>query len=317
MPSVAPVSAGSITQLSAFDPRAMVLALQEGCLEHVQLEKGRFNGQIAHTVSSQCRTDWGRYNLALLAKGDLSSEWLSVGIFLCGNGAWRVQGQELRNGDMVLYGQGSEMCISLPPKAQWLGVQIPRLRLDCLGFRLPGATTSLHLPGVLPPDASQTLNALVNILGPQRLHTPTVAQSEQAHEQLLQVVWAELARRWCRPTASAVTANAARQRMVQAVHQWSEGCSETPLRMDALCQAMDIPIWQLERAFHQTYGVPPQRLLALHRLAAARRALLVQTASVTEVAMSHGFWHLGRFAVLYKDYFGESPSETARLTRYQ
>nr|WP_291942362.1 helix-turn-helix domain-containing protein [Limnohabitans sp.] len=33
---------------------------------------------------------------------------------------------------------------------------------------------------------------------------------------------------------------------------------------------------------------------------------------MTEVAMGHGFWHLGRFAGLYKNYYGESPSETVR-----
>lgn len=41
-------------------------------------------------------------------------------------------------------------------------------------------------------------------------------------------------------------------------------------------------------------------------------ALQLQTGSVTEVAMGHGFWHLGRFAGLYKNYYGESPSETVR-----
>ena len=101
-PSTA-TSATSVTRLDAFDPQALVLALQEGFLEHVQLEKGRFGGQIVHSVSPQCRTDWGQYNLALLAQGDLSPEWVSVGIFLHGHGVWRVQGQALRNGDLVVY----------------------------------------------------------------------------------------------------------------------------------------------------------------------------------------------------------------------
>jgi AraC-like DNA-binding protein len=59
----------------------------------------------------------------------------------------------------------------------------------------------------------------------------------------------------------------------------------------------------------------PQRLITLQRLAKARRALLTQKTNVTDIAMGHGFWHLGRFAVLYKTYFGESPSETSRCAR--
>lgn len=311
--SLAP--AGSITQFNAFDPHALVLALQEGFLEHVQLEKGHFCGQIAHSVSSQCRTDWGQYNLALLAKGDLSPEWLTVGILLHGNGRWHVQGKELRNGDLVLYTQGSEMCISLPPNAQWVGVQIPRLRLEISGFRMPHGVTTLHLPGHLSPEAARTLADLAMVLGPQRLQDPNAAQSELAHEQLLHVVWSELASRWNQPKVSTVLRHHTRQRLVQAVHQWCEVRGDTPLRLDALCQEINVPIWQLERAFQQTYGMPPQRLITLHRLAKARQALLTHAGGVTDVAMSHGFWHLGRFSVLYKDYFGESPSETSRAAR--
>lgn len=309
------VPSGGIIQLSAFDPKTLVLALQDGFLEHVQLQKGRFLGQIAQSQSSQCRTDWGQYNLAILAQGDLSAQWLTVGIFLHGDGHWHVQGQPLRNGDLVLYSEGSEMCISLPPHAQWLGVQIPRQRLEHLGFNMPHGMNTLHLPGQLPHDAAFTLAGLANVLGPRRLKGPCAALSDQAHEQLLQVIWTELARRWHQPRTSAVASQKSRQRLVQTVHKWCEDRSATPLRIDALCQEIGVPIWQLERAFQQTYGMPPQRLLTLHRLAKTRLDLLTRTNGVTQIAMAHGFWHLGRFSVLYKDYFGESPSDTARAKR--
>lgn len=313
MTSVSTQPSSSITHLNAFDPQALVLALQEGVLEHVQLERGRFGGQIAHTISSQCRTDWGHYNLALLAQGDLSPEWLSVGIFLHGNGRWRVQSKELSNGDLVVYSQGSELCITLPPKAAWVSVQVPRHRLEALGFHLPAGLTTLHLPGRLSPESTQTLAQLATVLGPQRLAEPLRPQCEQAHEQLLGVVWAELMARWHLPSAGATALHQTRQRLVQAVHQWCSAQDDAPLRLDAICQDLDVPIWQLERAFLHTYGMAPHRLITLHRLAKARRDLLTHAGSVTEVALAHGFWHLGRFSLLYKDYFGENPSATARL----
>lgn len=37
--------------------------------------------------------------------------------------------------------------------------------------------------------------------------------------------------------------------------------------------------------------------------------------SVTDIAIEHGFPHLGEFATAYKKAFGESPSETLRRHR--
>jgi len=310
-----PTSAGFVTQLNAFDPLALVLALQEGFLEHVQLQPGRFGGQIVHSISTQCRTDWGQYNLALLAQGDLSRQWLSVGIFLQGLYSWRVQGKTLRNGDLVVYAPGSDMCISLPPLAQWIGVQIPKARLQALGFELPQGLSALHLPGELSPESANRLAELSCVLGPDRLQAPCSVVMEQAHEQLVQVIWHELTRRWHHPTSHCITQLQTRERLIESVQNWCEDHSATPLRIDALCQDMGVPVWELERAFKHTYGMAPQRLITLQRLAKARLALLTQNASVTYIAMSHGFWHLGRFAVLYKNYFGESPSHTSRSSR--
>jgi transcriptional regulator GlxA family with amidase domain len=37
---------------------------------------------------------------------------------------------------------------------------------------------------------------------------------------------------------------------------------------------------------------------------------------VTEVALDHGFGHLGRFAIVYAERFGEPPSVTARRCKH-
>jgi AraC-like DNA-binding protein len=59
----------------------------------------------------------------------------------------------------------------------------------------------------------------------------------------------------------------------------------------------------------------PHRYLWLRRMHQARRALTVagaETKTVTEIATEHGFWELGRFAVAYRELFGETPSATLR-----
>jgi len=37
-----------------------------------------------------------------------------------------------------------------------------------------------------------------------------------------------------------------------------------------------------------------------------------ETTKVTDVAVSHGFWHMSQFAADYRRHFGELPSETLK-----
>ena len=57
----------------------------------------------------------------------------------------------------------------------------------------------------------------------------------------------------------------------------------------------------------------PATYLRRVRMNGVRRALQqrsADSASVTEVALEFGFWHLGRFAEQYDKLFGELPHET-------
>jgi len=73
----------------------------------------------------------------------------------------------------------------------------------------------------------------------------------------------------------------------------------------------------LRNAFYDVYATSPMRYLRLWQLHQARRALRspVHPASVTDIATSHGFHELGRFAGEYKALFGESPSKTLGYRR--
>lgn len=70
----------------------------------------------------------------------------------------------------------------------------------------------------------------------------------------------------------------------------------------------------LFKHFRDTRGVSPMQYLRNLRFEKARQELLDAKGgmSVTEIATRWGFGHLGRFAVEYRQRFGESPSETLR-----
>jgi AraC-like DNA-binding protein len=88
---------------------------------------------------------------------------------------------------------------------------------------------------------------------------------------------------------------------------------EAAITRDDLAAEAGISIRSLSRAFEKKYGLGPMAFVRQRRLDAcfARlRGSLRDATTVTEVAMSYGFWHIGKFAIAYREAFGESPSAT-------
>ena len=78
-----------------------------------------------------------------------------------------------------------------------------------------------------------------------------------------------------------------------------------------------MPRRTLEKHFRRFVGCAPLEFLRIERLDQARRKLLKARpgVSVMEIAADCGLTHFGRFAGVYRDRYGESPSETLRWRR--
>jgi AraC-like DNA-binding protein len=88
---------------------------------------------------------------------------------------------------------------------------------------------------------------------------------------------------------------------------------DAAITRDDLAAEAGISIRSLSRAFEKKYGLGPMAFVRQRRLDAcfARfRGSERDATTVTEVAMSYGFWHIGKFAIAYREAFGESPSAT-------
>ena len=92
----------------------------------------------------------------------------------------------------------------------------------------------------------------------------------------------------------------------------------TAISRTHLANAAGVSIRTLSRAFLGRHGIGPMTFLRQRRLEAAYRHLLRSDAgsiNVTDIAVRYGFNHLGKFAMQYKQAFGESPSVTLRRSR--
>ena len=110
--------------------------------------------------------------------------------------------------------------------------------------------------------------------------------------------------------------NGAEQRaaaIVREIDQYVHKSFPVNSSVAELCVVCEVPRRTLDRAFQNAVGMGPATYLRRVRLNGVRRALQqrqADSATVTEIALEFGFWHLGRFAEQYAELFGEAPHVT-------
>ena len=107
--------------------------------------------------------------------------------------------------------------------------------------------------------------------------------------------------------------------LVSQAEEIAGNVGTSPLHVSDLCISCRVPRRTLSHAFHQVLGMGPATYLRRLRLNQVRRSLRQyntngRPATVTELALEHGFWHLGRFSSQYREFFGENPQDSARRT---
>jgi AraC-like DNA-binding protein len=240
--------------------------------------------------------------------------------FLTGPGSSLRDGIEVPSGSITLFSQREPRWHVTTGPSRWGSLSVPLSIAAGIGDILAGRQLDrIDVQCVVQP-AEAAMRRLMRLHGaaadlaevaPERLGRAEVARAIE--QQIIEAV-AD-----CLAHATHVTAPPPTQRVRRAiVDRFREMASrnlDQPLYMPEVCIALGVPGRSLRFCCQELLGISPKRYLTLRRLHLARRALRVARAgetSVTEVATSLGFWQLGRFAVAYKQAFGESPQSTLR-----
>ena len=102
-------------------------------------------------------------------------------------------------------------------------------------------------------------------------------------------------------------------RLVKKVQDWALEHLDRHVYLRDLCQAGRVSERTLRYAFHHVLGMSPVAYLSrlrLHRVHKTLKNAVPGSTTVTAEALNWGFWHGGEFAKLYKECFGELPSDT-------
>ena len=106
---------------------------------------------------------------------------------------------------------------------------------------------------------------------------------------------------------------ATRRHVALQARDYIESQYHEPVTMELLCAHTASSARTLQRAFIEHFEVTPVEYVKLRRLNAAHRDLMQHHnggSTIAEIAMKHGFSHLGRFSRDYRKLFHELPRET-------
>ncbi len=107
--------------------------------------------------------------------------------------------------------------------------------------------------------------------------------------------------------------NGARTRTAKLAQEFIQEHYRGDVHIEDLCRVTGIGVRTLQRCFREYFNMTITDYLNTARLNSVHRELAAahpSQESVTEIALRHGFTHLGRFSVKFREHFGESPSAT-------
>lgn len=89
------------------------------------------------------------------------------------------------------------------------------------------------------------------------------------------------------------------------------------IALDDIVDAAGVPARTLYHGFERFLGHSPMRWLRLKRLESARADMVASDGDLSVIDLANRYWigHSGRFASMYRDVYGESPSVTLQRAR--
>lgn len=283
-----------------------------------QLGKGKFRCDMAVLSTEQADLYVDRFNKASSMR--LAPPTGSVGLLVLrsSSGHGLASGEDAANDKLLVIPDGSETDIVAPDLFGSEAMTIPTTRFIEMSEAL--CPTLRRLPrdrvGVVSGDTAQ-----LQVLRKTVVDLVAHPESDPRHERLSNllakaVAWLGDASSQCRPEG--FTANETQRRVAKLAQEFIEEHYGEAVCMEDLCRETGFGVRTVQRCFREYFDLTITEYLKALRLDAARRELAVAHPSqhlVTEIALRHGFRHLGRFSVEFRQRFGESPSQTLARER--
>jgi AraC family transcriptional regulator, ethanolamine operon transcriptional activator len=306
--------------LHGFDPDLLDTCVADhGVVRHMQIGPGRLDGELGHLPLATGTLHTCQHTVGMRVQGKFPSGHIFLLVCLEVPSRSRIVGREVMRDSVVTFGPGSIVDNLYGPGMCWAGLSVPvevfalAVRSGSMLEAFEAGTTIIQQPKQAAIAALRAVLASVTDFAhrqPERFDD--ARWRSDAEGNLLDAYLAAFDSPIDEQRGAHVTIPTRADTIVRTLDGYLDTVNSM-VPVDELCRVAQLPRRTLERAYQQTLDLGPAEYVRRRALNAVRRELLHgarPAGSVTETAMRHGFWHLGRFAGYYRTLFGESPSET-------
>jgi AraC-like DNA-binding protein len=300
------------------DPDEFQSAIRGGDARYSVLGLGAFEAELTTIEFGRLTLQRGREHLPRLASSAMPPSKVGMLGWFGDRQLPLVRGLQMRRGDWMFLGPGMQSNHRTFGPNDFVALTLDASDLTRAAIELTGCELTVT-PGMVLRSPGHLGDRLLSAIGTATDMTRTASgilasrpACDALEEALLRPMVMCLLHGEARKESKPRGRRAGMAKTFEAV---VEANFNRSLLISGLCRIVGVSERTLRNICQEQMGMSPHRFLALRRLHLARRALLrsdQQTATVTGIAMSHGVWELGRFAVAYKSLFGESPSATLR-----
>lgn len=226
----------------------------------------------------------------------------------------------------VIFPSGPERLLTIPKDAEHHVLITSRHKImECcaklLGYEIPGFLDFDVGVDLDTPTGNSWLRLLEYVEAELSDPAALIRQSPMAWRQFEQSLLTGLllSHRHTYTDALLRPQSAAVPFYVKRAEAYIEAHFTEPLSLADIAAHAGVSARSLQNGFQSFRGMTPMAFLRSMRLQHVHRALLAADpaiATVTEIALSCGFGHMGEFGALYKRTFGETPKQTLSKVGY-
>jgi AraC-like DNA-binding protein len=279
--------------------------------------RGRFVGELTRIDFNRLWMQRFSENLPRVAHSATNSGRSTVAFVTDNSSRLTSGGMELLPERLVQRPEGHSHYHRIPGPTCFGAMSLPIADMVKLGETMVGRDLMPPTDAVLlrpPPVTMARLQSLHAEAGRLAREAPHVLASPDAARGLEQALLEALAE--CFSLGETEADSAAERRhylIMRRFRQAVEDGAADAIYVPEVCARIGVSERTLRRCCEDQLGLSPRQFLVRRRMQlvhlALRTADPAQT-TVTNIATSHGFWELGRFAGAYARFYGEAPSRT-------